>query len=205
KGQYSPTSEAGKITKSTPYGSLDHPFNPAALALGADGTFVARSMDRDPKHMTKILEQAHGHSGTSLVEIYQNCNIFNDGAFFKYTEKESKPAYAMFVENGKPLVYNNGKNGLRLNGHRLEKVDLESGAAGIDDCLVYDETSRGLANILARVFFDPELPQPFGVFYREERANYDEQLQTQIEGVTLKKGKGDLRQLLESGETWVIE
>lgn len=204
KGQYSPTSEAGKITKSTPYGSLDHPFNPVALALGADGTFVARTMDRDPKHMTGILERGHAHKGTAMIEIYQNCNIFNDGAFFKYTEKESKPSQALFVEDGKPLVYDNGKRGLRLDGHKLVSVDLEAGAEGINDLLVYDETSRELANTLGRLFFHAELPQPFGVFYREERANYDEQLQTQIAGVTAKKGKGDLKALLESGETWEI-
>jgi 2-oxoglutarate ferredoxin oxidoreductase subunit beta len=204
KGQYSPTSEVGKITKSTPYGSLDHPFNPVALALGADGTFVARSMDRDPKHMTRMLTRGHGHAGTSMIEVYQNCNIFNDGAFFKYTEKDSKPSFAMFIENGKPLVYNNGKNGLRLDGHKIKAVDLESGQFGINDCLVYDESSRDLANIVSRIFFDPQLPQPFGVFYAEQRANYDEQLQTQIAGVTRKKGKGDLEALLHSGETWTI-
>ncbi|MEZ4697967.1 MAG: 2-oxoacid:ferredoxin oxidoreductase subunit beta [Rhodothermales bacterium] len=204
KGQYSPTSEEGKVTKSTPYGSIDHPFNPVALALGADGTFVARTMDRDPKHMTEMLKRGHGHAGTSMIEIYQNCNIFNDGAFFKYTEKDSKPENALFFEHKKPLVYNNGKNGLRLEGGHLLNVDLESGSAGIDDCLVYDETSRDLANILSRIFFKPGFPQPFGVFYREDRPNYDEQLRVQIEGVTAKKGKGSLEALLETGETWVI-
>ena len=161
-------------------------------------------MDRDPKHMTEVLKRGHGHKGTSMIEIYQNCNIFNDGAFFKYTEKDTKPENALFFEHGEPLVYDNGKSGLRLDGGHLVMVDLEAGNAGIDDCLVYDETSRDLANILSRIFFKPGFPQPFGVFYREDRPNYDDQLHLQIEGVTQKKGKGNLKALLESGETWVI-
>lgn len=205
KGQYSPTSELGKITKSTPFGSLDHPFNPPALALGSDATFVARTMDRDPKHMKAILKQAHDHTGASFIEIYQNCNIFNDGAFFDFTEKATKPSQAIFVEHGKPLIFDNGRKGIRRDGLSLEVVDLESGKWSVDDCLVHDQTSRTLAGILARVFYSDELPQPFGVFYKQNRATYDAQLHHQLEAVQSTRGKGDLKALLEAGDTWVID
>jgi len=205
KGQYSPTSEVGKITKSTPFGSIDHPFNPAALVLGADATFVARTMDRDPKHMKSMLEQAHAHGGTGFVEIYQNCNIFNDGAFFEYTEKASKSERAIFIENGKPLVYEQGAKGLRLDGFRLESIDLTDASMSIDDCLVYDNSNRDLAGIMSRMFWSADLPQPFGVFYQEVRKTYDDMLQDQISTVRKKVGKGSLEDLLHSGDTWVIE
>ena len=164
KGQYSPTSEVGKVTKSTPYGSIDHPFNPIAVALGADGSFVARTMDRDPKHMKAILKRAHEHHGTSFCEIYQNCNIFNDGAFFEFTEKMSKPERALFIEHEKPLVFDKGARGIRLDGFKLQVIDLEGGRWSVDDCLVYDETSREMAGIVGRMFWQPEMPRPFGVF-----------------------------------------
>ncbi len=204
KGQYSPTSEKGKITKSTPFGSLDHPFNPIALVLGADASFVARSMDRDPKHMKKMLKASHAYQGTGFVEVYQNCNIFNDGAFFQYTEKATKSDRAIFIEHGKPLVYAGGKKGLRLEGFHLETVDLESGEFGLDDCLVYDETSRELAGILSRVYWKEDLPQPFGIFYREKRPAYDVQVREQINAVIERSGKGSLKQLLEEGDTWEV-
>ncbi len=205
KGQYSPTSELGKITKSTPFGSIDHPFNPVTLALGADASFVARTMDRDPKHLQEILRRAHAHRGAAFVEIYQNCNIFNDGAFFRFTEKDSKAKSTIFLEHGKPLVFDGGKRGLRLDGFHLHALDLENGQWSVNDCLVYDETSIELAGITARMFWQDDLPRPFGVFYREERATYDDLLRTQIEGITEKRGPGDLEALLNSGDTWVIE
>jgi len=204
KGQYSPTSEVGKITKSTPFGSIDHPFNPIALVLGAESSFAARTMDRDPKHMKEMLRQAHDYQGTGFVEVYQNCNIFNDGAFFDFTEKATKTDRAIFFEHGKPLVYAGGTKGLRLDGFHLETVDLESGDWGIDDCLIYDESSRELATILARVYWREDLPQPFGVFYRENRPTYDDQVNDQIKAVTDKKGKGSLENLLAEGDTWVV-
>ncbi len=205
KGQYSPTSEPGKVTKSSPYGSLDHPFNPAALALGADATFVARTLDRDPKHMQEMLREAHGHRGTGFVEVYQNCNIFNDGAFFRYTERDSKPHTTLFVEHGQPLVYDEGTKGLRLDGLKLEAIDLTNGAWSADDCLVYDATDRTLAGLVGRIFWQDDLPQPFGVFYREERPTYERLLREQQAAVTAKRGRGDLTALLRSGETWTIE
>ena len=205
KGQYSPTSEVGKVTKSSPYGSLDHPFNPAALALGADGTFVARTLDRDPKHMQAVLKAAHAHRGTSFVEIYQNCNIFNDGAFFDFTERDSKPLRTVFVEDGQPMTYANGEKGLVLDGLRLRSVDL-GGEVTADDCVTYDSTDKALALLVVdQMFWDPDLPRPFGVLYRESRPTYDAVLGEQVAAVTAQKGPGDLAALLASGDTWTIE
>lgn len=204
KGQYSPTSEAGKITKSTPYGSIDHPFNPVAVALGADASFVARTVDRDPKHMTATLKRAYEHDGAAFVEIYQNCNIFNDGAFFDFTERDSKAKRALFLEHGRPMTFDGNKRGIRLDGLTLEAVDLESGRWSQEDCLVHDETSVELANLVGRMFWQDELPRPFGVFYRTERATYEDLLHTQIKGVTEKRGRGDLSALLRTGDTWEI-
>lgn len=205
KGQYSPTSEVGKVTKSTPFGSLDHPFNPSAVVLGADASFVARTMDRDPKHMKSMLAQAHAHGGTGFVEVYQNCNIFNDGAFFEYTEKATKAERTIFVESGKPLVYEKGTKGLRLDGFNIESIDLASGQYSADDCLVYDDSSRELAGVMSRLFWNEEMPQPFGVFYREERETYDQMLQDQVSAVLEKSGPGSIEDLLHSGDTWTIE
>jgi 2-oxoglutarate ferredoxin oxidoreductase subunit beta len=203
KGQYSPTSEAGKVTKSSPYGSVDHPFNPAALALGAEGTFVARTLDRDPKHMQAVLRAAHEHRGTSFVEIYQNCNIFNDGAFADFTDRETKGERALFVEHGQPLLYANGTRGLRLDGLTIREVDVA--AEGTSDVLVYDATDRTLAHVVIdQLFWAANLPRPFGVLYRESRPTYDALLNEQVEAVTARKGRGDLAALLASGDTWTV-
>ncbi len=205
KGQYSPTSEQGKITKSSPYGSLDHPFNPVAVALGAEASFVARSIDRDPKHLTETLRRAHAHHGASFVEIYQNCNIFNDGAFLSFTEKDTKAKSALFIEHGKPLVYENGAKGIRLNGLAPEVVDLTNGRWSPSDCLTYDETSREMAYIVGRMYWKEEYPRPFGVFFRDQRATYEDLLHTQIDGIVARQGKGELSKLLGAGDTWEIE
>jgi 2-oxoglutarate ferredoxin oxidoreductase subunit beta len=204
KGQYSPTSERGKVTKSTPYGSIDHPFNPTSLALGAEASFVARTMDRDPKHMKDVLKRAHEHKGTSFVEIYQNCNIFNDGAFFQYTEKETKTGRTLFLEHGLPMTFENDTKGIHLDGFKPEVIDLKSGKRSKEDCLVYDETSRDLAGIVSRIFWRTDMPQPFGVFYSESRPTYESLLHAQLADVTGRRGKGDLRALLNAGDTWTI-
>ncbi len=208
KGQYSPTSEESKVTKSTPYGSIDHPFNPLALALGADAGFVARSMDRDPKHLQEMLIRSHKHKGTSFLEIYQNCNIFNDGAFEIFTEKGTKADNTLFLEQGKPLLFGANKSkGIRLDGFKPVIVDLEAGASA-DDCWVHDEHDFYKAQILVRLFDDPRieghLPRPFGVFYETDRPCYEESLQKQIDTVIASKGKGDLDKLLRGNETWTI-
>ncbi|HEX5667595.1 MAG TPA: 2-oxoacid:ferredoxin oxidoreductase subunit beta [Chitinophagaceae bacterium] len=208
KGQYSPTSEEKKVTKSTPFGSIDHPFNPAALAMGADATFVARSMDRDPKHLQEMLTRSYQHKGASFLEIYQNCNIFNDGAFEIFTEKSSKSVETLFLEQGKPLVFGNSKDkGIKLDGFRPVVVDLTAGFSA-DDCWVHDEKDFYKAQILVRMFDDPHkdghLPRPFGVFYETDRPCYEEQLNAQIDQVLQTKGPGNLDKLLRGNETWTI-
>ena len=208
KGQYSPTSEEHKVTKSTPFGSIDHPFNPAALAMGADATFVARSMDRDPKHLQEMLLRSNAHVGASFLEIYQNCNIFNDGAFEIFIEKGSKPMETLFLEQGKPLLFGaNKEKGIKLDGFKPVVVELGEGV-GADDCWVHDEKDFYKAQILTRMFDDPRveghLPRPFGVFYQTERPCYEEQMQIQLDEIIAKKGKGDLNKLLRGNETWTI-
>ena len=208
KGQYSPTSEQRKITKSTPMGSIDHPFNPAALALGVDASFVARSMDRDPKHLQAMILRAQQHKGSSFLEIYQNCNIFNDGAFEVFTEKKSKPEEALFLEHGKPLIFGAEKNkGIKLDGLRPVAVRLD-GQTSENDLWVHDENDFYKAQILSRLFDDPakekHLPRPFGVFYLKERPCYEDVMTMQIEEALSAKGKGDLDKLLKGKETWSV-
>lgn len=208
KGQYSPTSEEHKVTKSTPMGSIDHPFNPLALAMGADASFIARSMDRDPKHLQAMLLRSHAHKGASFLEIYQNCNIFNDGAFEVFTEKNSKPEEALFLEQGQPLIFGANKNkGIKLDGFKPVVVELQEGASR-DDLWIHDEKDFYKAQILIRMFDDPNLqghlPRPFGVFYETERACYEDVLAMQVEESIAKKGKGDLDKLLSGRETWKI-
>lgn len=208
KGQYSPTSETQKITKSTPVGSIDHPFNPAALAMGADATFIARSMDRDPKHLQTILTRSHQHKGSSFVEIYQNCNIFNDGAFEAFTEKSSKADNVLFVEQGKPLIFGATNNkGVQLDGLKPIVVDIEPGG-DTSHLWIHDEADFYKAQILIRMFEDPRveghLPRPFGVFYQTERACYEDVMAMQIDEAITTKGKGNLDKLLRGREVWEI-
>jgi 2-oxoglutarate ferredoxin oxidoreductase subunit beta len=205
KGQYSPTSEKGKVTKSTPYGSLDYPFNPAALALGSSASFVARTLDRDPKHMQTVLKRAAEHHGTAFVEIYQNCNVFNDGAFFQFTEKETKDDSVVAIEHGKPLVFGKEKDkGIRLNGFTPEVVSLKDGKYSVNDLLVHNEKDTTLSFILADMTYKPNLPRPVGIFLAVDRPCYEEEMQRQIDAAKQKRGEGDMKKLLNSGETWVI-
>lgn len=210
KGQYSPTSEVNKITKSTPFGSIDHPFNPAALALGADASFVARTMDRDPKHMQATLLKANAHRGTSFVEIYQNCVIFNDAAFEVFTEKATKLQHGVFVEQGQPLTFGaNNEFGLRFDGLRPEVVTLGDKFSK-DDLWIHDEKDFYKAQILTRLFDNPAeegaiFPRPFGVFYAIERPCYEEAMALQLEDIIAGKGKGDLDKLIRGKETWEIK
>jgi 2-oxoglutarate ferredoxin oxidoreductase subunit beta len=210
KGQYSPTSEEGKITKSTPMGSVDHPFNPAALALGAEGSFIARSMDRDPVHLKDMLRRANAHTGTSFLEIYQNCNVFNDGAFEIFTEKGSKKEQTLFVEHGKPFVFGqNAEKGIKLDGFTPTIVSLEDGNSA-NDLWIHDEKDLVKAGILARFFERPvegnsHLPRPFGVFYTNDRPCYEDGLNQQVTDAIAKRGNGDLQALLRGKETWEIK
>ncbi|MBC9910649.1 2-oxoacid:ferredoxin oxidoreductase subunit beta [Chitinophaga varians] len=208
KGQYSPTSEENKVTKSTPFGSIDHPFNPLALALGADATFIARSMDRDPKHLQELLKRSHAHKGASFLEIYQNCNIFNDGAFEIFTEKSSKAEETLFVEQGQPMIFGAQKNkGLRLDGLKPVVVELGSEYSAAD-LWIHDENDFYKAQLLTRLFDDPRIeghmPRPFGVFYQTERPTYEAVMAAQLEDALSRKGAGDLDKLLAGNETWTI-
>ncbi len=208
KGQYSPTSEKNKITKSTPYGSIDHPFNPLALAMGADASFIARSMDRDPKHLQTMLLRSHAHKGASFLEIYQNCNIFNDGAFEIFTEKTTKPEEALFLEQNKPLVFGSSQQkGIKLDGIKPVVVTIGE-EAGIDDLWIHDENDFYKAQLLIRMFDDWRIeghfPRPFGVFYEVDRACYEDVMRLQIEETISTKGAGDLDKLLRGKEVWEI-
>ncbi len=205
KGQYSPTSEQNKTTKSTPYGSLDHPFNPIKLALGADASFIARSLDRNTSHLRETLLQANTHQGTSFLEIYQNCNIFNDGAFDVFIDKNQKNLQSIYLQQGQPLVFGNTKNkGIVLDAYKPRVVDLEKDAISINDLWVHDEQDIFKAHILSEFFNTEDFPRPFGVLYKKERPCYEQDLQDQMNAVTTKKGKGNLQQLITGKETWQI-
>jgi len=209
KGQYSPTSEVGKKTKSTPMGSIDHPFEPCAFALGSDATFIARTVDIFVREQRAVLQAAHAHKGTSFVEIFQNCNIFNDGTFSAVTDKKVKDKAAVFCEHGKPLLFGGGKSdapqmGLRLN---TQTFQIEAGVIGedfeLEDVIVHDETNPVLANLLVRM--RPPLPVAMGVIYRVERACYVEEVHKQIATAKAKPGAGELTKTLFSADTWVVE
>lgn len=208
KGQYSPTSEVNKRTKSTPMGSLDYPVNPGAFAMGCSATFVARSMDRDPKHLKKMLQRSHEHKGTSFLEIYQNCNIFNDGAFFAFTEKDKKMDNCLFLEHDQPLVFGAEQNmGIRIDSYKPTVVELNNGYSK-SDLWIHDEKDVFKASMLTRFFEDPtvegHLPRPFGVIYSENRPTYEEKMFGQLDDARSKKGVGDLDKMIAGSRTWEI-
>ena len=206
KGQYSPTSEFGKVTKSTPYGSVDHPFNPLLVALGAEASFVARTIDRDPKHMQTVIRRAAEHKGTSFVEIYQNCNVFNDGAFFAFTEKDTKDDHVVVLEHGKPMIFGKEKEkGIKLDGFTPTVVSLKDGKHSVSDLIVHNEKDTMLSFILARMSSIPELPRPIGVVYDVNRPLYEGEMSRQIQQSIQKQGEGNLEKLLNHGETWTIQ
>ncbi len=208
KGQYSPTSEKNKITKSTPYGSIDYPFNPTSVALGAEATFVARSLDRDPKHLQEIIKQAAAHKGISFIEIYQNCNIFNDGAFSLLTDKDTKPDHVITLEHGKPMVFGKENDkGIMLKDLKPVVVNLKEGNYSVNDLWVHDETDENpiRAFIIAHMSDDANLPTPIGVFRKVTKPTYDEELNEQINKVTQMKGKGKLKDLLYAANTWEVK
>ncbi len=204
KGQYSPTSDHGQKTKTSPQGVVDHPFNPVIIALGAEGTFVARSMDRDPKHLKEMMLRMHQHKGTSYIDVLQNCVIFNDGVYDLYTNKETRPDNTIYLEHGKPLVFGKERDkGLRLDGLRPQVVSLSDYSE--NDLLVHDEKSKELAFILAHMNDQPGFPMPLGVFLDIERTVYEDELQAQIDRAIGQKGGSDLESLLHGGQTWEIE
>jgi 2-oxoglutarate/2-oxoacid ferredoxin oxidoreductase subunit beta len=206
KGQYSPTSEFGKKTKSTPQGSIDYPINPLCVALANEATFVARSIDVDVKQLAVVLTQAAQHKGVSFVEVFQNCNIFNDGAFKHFTERESREERTINLEHGKPLIFGKDKNkGIRLNGLKLEVVELGGGITEAD-LLVHDIHSPepSLAYMLARMDY-PDFPVPVGIFRSVAKPTYEELLEAQVEDSITRMGPGSLEKLLHSGDTWVVD
>lgn len=207
KGQSSPTSELGKKTKSTPYGSIDAPFDPVSLALGAGATFVARSIDVFMPHLKATLHAAAQHKGTAFVEIYQNCNIFNDGAYAHLTDKGRRETALLELQHGKPLVWGppEARHGYRLTADcQLEVVSVTT-AEDEASCLVWDSTRQNptLAFLLAH---DHGLatPTPIGVFRAVERPAWDDELRHQTEGELDRRGIGTLDELLRSGETWTV-
>ena len=205
KGQYSPTSELGKRTKSTPVGSVDYPFNPLALALGAGATFVARSVDIFQPHLRSVLQRAADHKGSAFIEIYQNCNIFNDKAFAYMTEKDARAEQTVYLEQGEPLVFGKDKDkGIRLVEGRLERIEL-GGEFGPEDCLRWDERFEDptMAFRLAYML-PPEFPTPIGVLRAVEHPTYDAQSVQQIESEIDKGGQGELEALIHSGELWTV-
>lgn len=204
KGQFSPTSEQGKITKSSPVGVADLPFNPAALALGANATFVARTMDRDPKHQQEIYKRAYYHKGASFVEIYQNCNVFNDGTFEIFTEKASKPEHTLFLEHGKPLIFNNGSKGILLDGWQPKVVDVTED--NIQKLWVHDENDPLKAYLLSRFSDKDDMPRPFGVLFVDSNApTFDDMLNNQISERKLVDKKAAFNELLLSKNYWKVE
>ncbi len=209
KGQYSPTSPQGKRTVSTPMGSIDHPFNPLALCSGADASFMARTIDREPRHMRDVLQRADAFKGTSMIEIYQNCNVFNDGAFFDFTDKKVRDEHTVFLEHGQPLIYGKeSRKGVVLDGARPRAVDLDNSSWSDDDVWVHDETDRFKADLLTRFFDDPSeeeaLPRPVGVFFAEERSTYDDLVEEQVKLAKEEHGEGDLDAILEGDHTWKV-
>jgi 2-oxoglutarate ferredoxin oxidoreductase subunit beta len=211
KGQYSPTSELGKKAKSTPYGSLDRPFNPLSLALGAEATFVARSVDVFQPHLKSVLRKAAAHRGSAFVEILQNCNIFNDGAWENLTDRETRDDHTIALEHGRPLVFGKARDkGIRRNGLALEVVTLGSGVGGSgvgeEDLIVHDERdpNPAYAFLLSRMDAAPGFPTPIGVLRSVEAPCYETETAEQVRAVTARKGKGDLGRLLRAGDTWEV-
>ena len=205
KGQYSPTSEVGKITKSTPMGSLDRPFNPLTLALGSGATFVSRTIDKETKHMQSMIMRSHGHKGTSFMEIYQNCNIFNDGAFSNQTDREQKADTVLILENGEPMLFGSDKNkGIRLDGNTPKVVELGD-KWGMDDVLVHDESDYVIASLLSNMTYQPEFPDPIGVLYAVESDTYEDTMVAQLNQAVKKKSNGTVQDLLNTGDTWVVD
>jgi 2-oxoglutarate/2-oxoacid ferredoxin oxidoreductase subunit beta len=206
KGQYSPTSETGKVTKSTPFGSTDNPVDPVVFALGSNAGFVARTIDVDAKHLASVVHRAASHNGATFVEVYQNCNVFNDGAFDHFREKDAREQHTIIVEHGKPLRFGqDNAKGLRLNPRTfsLEVVDVGPDGVREEDLLVHDETNQTLAYMLARMA-PPEFPVALGVLYAQPDESYDQRVVAQNKAAIASQGRGDLRKLLFSGETWTV-
>ena len=206
KGQYSPTSPLGKVTKSSPMGAIDNPLHPLSIAIGCEASFVARSIDTHIKHLETTLRRAAEHRGTSFVEVYQNCNIFNDGAWEYTKDKQTKAENTIELEHGKPLIFGTNRDkGIRLNGLEPEIVELGKGVSE-DDLLFHDEKAAepSLAYLLSRMRYEDGYPEPIGVFRAIDKPRYDDELNKQVAAAKAKKGEGNLNALFNSGETWTV-
>jgi len=206
KGQYSPTSEFGKKTKSSPFGAIDHPIHPISIAIGAEVTFVARCVDVDGKLMQQVFRRAAEHKGTAFIEVYQDCNVYNHGSFAYASDRKVRDDHLVYLEHGKPMIFGKEKNkGIRLNGTEPEIVELGKGITP-DDLLIHDERapSPTHAYLLSRMHY-PEMPEPVGIFRDIELPTYEQLLHSQIHDVIEQRGKGELEKLFTSGDTWKVD
>ena len=206
KGQYSPTSELGKVTKSTPMGSVDRPFNPLAVGLGANATFVARTHDMDRKHMMEVFRRATNHKGASFVEVYQNCNVFNDGAYDPILKRDKRADMMINLEHGKPIIFGaDSELGITLDGGAARVCKVAD--VGTDRLLVHDEkeTDPTVAFALAHLASDNFSPTPFGIFRQVDALEYSESVSNQIAIAKDRHGAGDLGALLRSNATWNVD
>jgi 2-oxoglutarate ferredoxin oxidoreductase subunit beta len=207
KGQYSPTSVFGQRTKSTPMGVIDYPLNPLSLAIASEATFVARSIDIDVKHLGVMVEAAAKHKGVSFLEVYQNCNIFNDGAFDYFADRSVRSDKVLYLEDGKPMIFGKDRNkGIRMNGAHPEVVNIGEDGITEADILVHEINLQdpSVAFMLARME-QPDFPQPVGIFRAVDRPSYDQMLVEQIDSAIAKSGPGSLDKLIYSGDMWTVE
>jgi 2-oxoglutarate ferredoxin oxidoreductase subunit beta len=203
KGQYSPTSELGKVTKSTPVGSADYPVDPVTVALGAEGTFVARTVDVETRHLQDTIRRGFEHKGSAFIEILQNCNVFNDGAWAALSDKTTRADTQLLLEHGKPLIFGkNSDKGIRLRGLRPEVVPLGKGVTEAD-LLVHDERDLAIGFILSHMR-PPAFPTPLGIFRAIERPTYEGIVQRQLAAAIERSGAGDLDELIRRGTTWTV-
>jgi 2-oxoglutarate ferredoxin oxidoreductase subunit beta len=206
KGQYSPTSEVGKVTKSTPFGSVDHPFNPISVAIGAEASFVARTHDMDRKHMMETFRRAHAHKGSSFVEVFQNCNVFNDGAYDPILKRDVREDMLIPLEHGQPIRFGaKGQHGVAVNEFG-EPYVCQTKQVGVSNLLVHDEhrPDPTLAFALSRLADSPHVPTPIGVFRDVERPAYDAEVRSQVAASIERSGHGDLQSLIHSGAVWEV-
>jgi 2-oxoglutarate ferredoxin oxidoreductase subunit beta len=206
KGQYSPTSEVGKITSTSPQGSIDRPINPVELALASGATFIARTLDRDQLHMAEMFKKAAAHKGSSFIEVYQNCNIFNDGAFFHLTEKDVRDNNVLYLQDQEPLIFGKDKEKIiRFNGLNAEIMDVSEGE-NRENVQIFEENqeSSTLAFNLAQMTYNPNFPTPVGIFLRQEKKLYEQVLQNQVDEEMDKRDNPSLEKLLHSGHTWQV-
>ncbi len=202
KGQFSPTSKMGLKTKSSPLGVIDRPFNPLGLLHGAGASFIARGMDRDPKALREILLEANRHKGSSFVEIYQNCHVFNDGVFSEFSDKETKANSSIQLVEGEELIFDEGRKGLRIVNMQPEIVNLEDGDRS--NLWIHDPQDRMKAYLLCQLAETEGMPRPFGVLFTESRSNYEEMAVAQLKIAKEKQPDSDLDNLLRGTQFWNV-